>query len=104
MTEDEEFEFYQNDLTEDFKLDRSKVIRKKVDLSKASVQISLKLEYDILDKLKEESEKEGIGYQTHLKNILKSHFVEKELKSEILDLKHRMDALESNLKKQKKRA
>ena len=38
MNEDETFEYYQNDLEEDFKLDKSKVIRrKKVDLSKTTV-------------------------------------------------------------------
>lgn len=73
MTEDEVFEYYQNGLPDDFKLDKSKIIRKKYDLSKATVQISVELEYDLLSELKEEADKKQLPYQTLMKQIIKDH-------------------------------
>lgn len=56
-------------MDDDFNLDKSKIIIKKIDLPNANVQISLKIECELLDKLKSESEVLGIGYQNLLKNI-----------------------------------
>lgn len=64
---DDLFEVYQNDMDDNFKLDKSKIIRKQIDLPNANVQISLKIEYELLDKLKSESELLGMGDQTLLK-------------------------------------
>ena len=95
MNEDETFEYYQNDLDENFKLDKSKVIRrKKVGLSKATVQISLKLEYDLLTELKKEADTEGIGYQTLMKQIIKTYFNDKLVKGELVEIKNRLSSLE----------
>lgn len=105
MNEDETFEYYQNDLDEDFKLDKSKVIRrKKVDLSKATVQISLKLEYDLLTELKKEADNEGIGYQTLMKQIIKTYFNDKLVKGELVEIKNRLSNLEDKVSNFQKRA
>ena len=104
MTEDEAFEYYQNDLPEDFKLDKSKVVRRKVDLTKSTVQISLKLEYDLLSNLKKEAEDEGIGYQTLMKQIIKNYFHDKAVSGELIDIKNRLSNLENNIAKIQKRA
>lgn len=105
MNEDETFEYYQNDLEEDFKLDKSKVIRrKKVDLSKTTVQISLKLEYDLLTELKKEADTEGIGYQTLMKQIIKTYFNDKLVKGELVEIKNRLSSLEDKVSNFQKRA
>jgi len=100
MSEGEAFEYYQNDLTEDFKLDKSKIVRrKKVDLSKATVQISLKLEYELLSDLKQEAENEGIGYQTLMKQIIKNYFHDKGVFGELTEIKNRLSTVEANIAK-----
>lgn len=103
--EDELFEIYQDDIKDDFKLDKSKIIRKKVELPNANVQISLKIEYELLDKLKFEAEEKGIGYQTLLKNIVKDYFKSSEtnkLKEEIESIKGRVISLENYLLEKEK--
>ena len=97
MNEDETFNYYQDDLTENFKIDKSKIRRKEVDLSKSYVQISLKIEYDLLDKLKKEADNEGTGYQTLMKQIIKDYFHDKALAGELSNMKHRLASLEINM-------
>lgn len=105
MTEDEVFDYYQNDLPEDFKLDKSKVVRKgKIDTSKSTVQISLKIEYELLMTLKDEAENEGIGYQTLMKQIIKNYLHDKKVSGELIDIKNRLSNLENNIAKIQKRA
>jgi predicted DNA binding CopG/RHH family protein len=103
-SEDEVFEYYQNDLPDDFKLDSSKIVRKKVDLSDSTVQISVKFEYDLLKKLREEAEKKGLPYQTFMKQIIKDYLTEES--SDIKEIKARLSLLELKLSKKetKKRA
>ena len=95
MNEDELFEHYQNDITKDFKVDKTKIRRKKVELTKATVQISLKLEYELLANLKEEAEKEGLGYQTLMKQIIKNYFHDKLVSGELNEIKNRLSTLEA---------
>lgn len=96
-TEDEVFEYYQNDLPEDFKVDRSKIRRKKVDMSKATVQISLKLENDLLVKLRDEGDKQDIGYQTLMKQIIRDYFHDKTVNHELAIMNEKIKNLESNI-------
>lgn len=96
--EDELFDIYQNDVDNNFKIDKSKIVRRKVDLPNSSVQISLKIEYELLEKLKTESEELGIGYQTLLKNIVRDYFKAtetKKMKEELENIKSRIVFLEN---------
>lgn len=105
---DDLFEVYQNDMDDNFKLDKSKIVRKKIDLPNANVQISLKIEYELLDKLKSESELLGMGYQTLLKNIARDYFKASETKKiieELENMKCRIVLLENKvLEKEIKKA
>ncbi|MEK7433528.1 MAG: CopG family antitoxin [Cyanobacteriota bacterium] len=100
--EDELFEVYQEEIKEDFKIDKSKIKRKNFDLPNSNVQISLKIEYELLDKLKKESEEKGIGYQTLLKNIVREYFKFSEtnkIKEELENIKGRIILLENHISK-----
>lgn len=96
-TEDEVFEYYQTDLPEDFKVDRSKIRRKQVDMSKATVQISLKLENDLLTKLKEEADQQDTGYQTLMKQIIRDYFHDKNINIELAKMNDKIKNLENNI-------
>jgi len=73
MTEDEVFEQNLNGLPENYKLDPTK--RRKHQVIKpedATVQISLKIEGELLDRLKTAAKAKGLGYQTLLKQLVRS--------------------------------
>ena len=105
ISEDEVFEYYQNGLPDGFDLNSSKVVRdQKVDLSKSTVQISVKFEYDLLKKLREEADKQGLPYQTFMKQIIKDYLTEES--NDIKEIKARLSLLELKISKKetKKRA
>lgn len=82
----------------------------RVDTSSAKLMISLRLDPDLLEKLKEEAEALGIGYQTLIGNILKKHieprtesFEEKILKKILSRLQEAGIPVKSTEKKHKKK-
>jgi predicted DNA binding CopG/RHH family protein len=97
-SEDEVFEYYQNGLPEDFKIDKSKIVRRKaVDMSKATVQISIKFEHSLLEKVREEAQKKNMPYQTFIKEILKSHLEKESILIEMENIKNRLSLLEAKV-------
>ncbi len=100
ISEDEVFDYYKDGLPDDFKLDKSKVVRRtKVDMTKATVQISVKFEYELLKKLRSEAEKKGLPYQTFMKQIIKAHLEQDSL--DIREIKARLSLLEVKMEKSK---
>jgi predicted DNA binding CopG/RHH family protein len=100
ISEDDVFEYYQNGLPDDFDLNNSKVVRhNKDDLSKSTVQISVKFEYDLLKKLREEADKQGLPYQTFMKQIIKNYLTEES--NDIKEIKARLSLLELKVSNQK---
>lgn len=73
MTEDEVFEAYANGLPENFQPDFSKARKNRFLKSDSdTVQISLKIEGDLLERLKRVAEEKGLGYQTLLKQLVRA--------------------------------
>ena len=69
ISEDQVYEDYKKGLTEN--IDLSKAVEKHHDMSKASVSISLRLDYALLQKIKEIAETDGLPYQTLIKILLR---------------------------------
>jgi predicted DNA binding CopG/RHH family protein len=91
--EDEVFDYYQNGIPDDFKLDKSKIVRKgKIDTSKSTVQISVKFEYELLKHLRDKAEEKGLPYQTLMKQIIKNYLDEESI--DIKEIKARLSLLE----------
>jgi predicted DNA binding CopG/RHH family protein len=96
IPEDDVFNYYQDGLPDDFKLDKTKIVRrKKVDLAASTVQISVKFEYDLLQQLKSEAENKGLPYQTFMKQIIKNYFDDKPVSGELTEIKNRLSNLEA---------
>jgi predicted DNA binding CopG/RHH family protein len=96
-TEDEVFEYYQNGLPEDFKIDKSKVVRKPIDTSNTTVQISIKFEQSLLKRIRKEAENKSIPYQTFIKEILKEYLDDNHFYNEMENIKQRLSLLESKV-------
>jgi predicted DNA binding CopG/RHH family protein len=96
ISEDEVFQDYQNGLPEDFKLEEAKIRRKPVDLKKATVQISMKIEYGLLQEIKQTAEKEGIPYQTLMKRILRDHLKHSSLEQRVQKIEKKLAELTSH--------
>lgn len=73
VSEDKVFEDYQEGLPEDFKLEGANIRRKDADLQAATVEISLKMEYGLLKKIRQAAEQEGLSYQTLITRILQDY-------------------------------
>ena len=86
ISENEVFEAYKDGLPEDFNLESSKVRRKPVKMQGATVQISIKMEYDLLQNIKKVSKKEGLPYQTFIKQILRNYLKKPSLEKRIQKL------------------
>jgi predicted DNA binding CopG/RHH family protein len=92
-SEDRVFDYYQNGLPDDFKFDKSKIVKKgKIDTSKSTVQISVKFEYEMLKQLRDKAEKKGLPYQTLMKQIIKNYLDEESI--DIKEIKARLSLLE----------
>ncbi len=97
-SEDEVFDYYKNGLPDDFKFDKSKIVRKgKIDTSKSTVQISVKFEYEMLKQLRDKAEKKGLPYQTLMKQIIKNYLDEESM--DIKEIKARLSLLEIKYEK-----
>lgn len=96
-TEDEVFEYYQNDLPEDFKLDKSKVVRRDIDTSDVTFQISMKFDIDLLKKIRDKAEEKSMPYQTFIKEVLKEYLDDNHFSNEIENIKQRISLLESKV-------
>jgi predicted DNA binding CopG/RHH family protein len=100
ISEDQVFDYYQDGLPDDFKLDKSKVVRRKqVDTTSSTVQISVKFEYDLLKQLKAEAEKKGLPYQTFMKQIIKDYLQQDSADNDIKEIKARLTLLEVKMEK-----
>lgn len=96
-TEDEVFEYYQNDLPEDFKLDKSKVVRRDIDTSDVTVQISMKFDINLLKRIRDKAEEKSMPYQTFIKEVLKEYLDDNHFSIEIENIKQRLSLLESKV-------
>ena len=83
ISEDKVFEDYQDGLPEDFRLEGAKIRRQHVDLKGAMVQISLQIEYDLLQEIKQEADKKAMPYQMLIKQILRDHFKHSSLEQRV---------------------
>lgn len=73
MSEDEVFERNLEGLPENYRLNPAKRREHKViKPADATVQISLKIEGDLLDRLKKTARAKGLGYQTLLKQLVRA--------------------------------
>ncbi len=98
MTEDEEFDFYQNDVVDYSKIDKSKIVRKpQIDVDKSTVQISIKFDYKLLEKVRLEAELKAVPYQTFLKDIIRDYFEEESFKKELKNITKRLKTIEQKL-------
>lgn len=95
ISEDQVFKDYEKGLTED--IDLSKAVERHHDLSKASVKISLRLDYYLLQKIKELAEADGLPYQTLIKILLRQAVEDREhrdaLERRLLKLEEKVDML-----------
>lgn len=97
ISDDEVFEYYQNGLPEDFKLDKTKIRRKKVDMSKATVQISIKFDVNLLQRVRDKAEEKDMPYQTFIKEIIKGYLEDSHFNNEMEKIKERLSLLESKV-------
>ncbi len=95
--EDQVFEYYQDGLPDDFKIDKSKIVRKKVDMDNSTVQISIKFDFKLLEKVRNEAEKKSIPYQTFIKDIIRDYFDEESFKKELKSIKKSLNKIEKKL-------
>ena len=86
ISKNEVFEAYKDGLPEDFNLESSKVRRKPVKMQGVTVQISMKIEYELLQNIKNASEKKGLPYQTFIKQILRNHLKKPSIEQRIQKL------------------
>ncbi len=93
FSEDKVFNDYQNGLPEDFNPKEAKIRRKPVDLRKSTVQISMKIEYELLQEIKEMAENEGIPYQTLMKRILRDHLRHSSLEQRVQRIEDKLAGL-----------
>lgn len=93
ISEDRVDQDYKKGLPEDFNLKGAKIRRKKVDLRKSTVQISMKIEYDLLQEIKEIAEKEGVPYQTLMKRILREHLGHPSLEQRVQKIEEKLAEL-----------
>lgn len=93
ISEDKVYEDYKNGLPEDFKLEGAQIRRKAVDLKKATVQISMKIEYELLQEIKQTAENEGIPYQTLMKRILRDQLKQTSLEQRIQRIEEKLAEL-----------
>lgn len=96
-TEDEVFEYYQNDLPEDFKLDKSNVVRRNINTSDVTVQISMKFDINLLKRIRDKAEEKSMPYQTFIKEVLKEYLDDNHFSIEIENIKQRLSLLESKV-------
>lgn len=100
ISEDEVFEYYQNGLPDDFNLDKTKVVRRgrgNNNESPLTIQISIKFEFDLINQIKEMAEKNGLPYQTFMKQILKDYLKRPSISDDLNEIKQKLDLLETKL-------
>ncbi len=93
ISEDRVAQDYKQGLPEDFNLKGAKIRRKKVDVRKSTVQISMKIEYELLQEIRETAEKEGVPYQTLMKRILRDHLIHASLEQRVQKLEEKLAQL-----------
>lgn len=93
ISEDKVFQDYHDGLPEDFNLKEAKIRRKPVDLRKSTVQISMKIEYELLQEIKELAENEGVPYQTLMKRILRDHLQHSSLEQRVKKIEEKLAEL-----------
>ena len=99
ITEDQVAQDYENGLPEGFRLDKSKIQRKPVmtEEPKVTIQISLKLDADLLDAIKQAATDKGLPYQTFIKQVLKEYLGEQTIEKRFSHLESRVSYLEQKI-------
>lgn len=99
ISEDQVAQDYDKGLPEGFRLDKSKIRRKPVmtDEPKVTVQISLKLDADLLEGIKQAATDKGLPYQTFIKQVLKEHLGVPAIEKRFSLLESRVNYLEQKI-------
>lgn len=94
-SEDEVFEDYKDGLKGE--IDLSKAVQRQHDMTKAMVKISLRLDYLLLQKIKELADTDGLPYQTLIKILLREAIDHREnqgiLERRVLKLEEKLENL-----------
>jgi predicted DNA binding CopG/RHH family protein len=95
ISEDEVFEDYQDGLPEDFTFEESHIRRKHVDLKNSTVQISLKIEYELFKDIRRVAEQKAISYQALIKQILQDYCQHASLEQRVQRIEEKLAQLEA---------
>ena len=100
ISEDQVFEAYQEGLPNDFSLKGAKIKKKTFDPNKSTVQISIKVEYDLLMEIKKSAEEKGMPYQTFIKQAVREYMrenLEGGIESKIRSIESRLSYVEKKV-------
>jgi predicted DNA binding CopG/RHH family protein len=95
ISEDEVFKDYEGGLPEDFTLEENHIRRKHIDLKNSTVQLSLKIEYELFKAIRQAAEQKAIPYQALIKQILRDYCKHASLEQRVQRIEEKLAQLEA---------